>query len=379
MTITDSTIDLDAAATTGGNGQELDATELDATKVEAFGAKLVGILNGASAALMMSIGHQVGLFDTMAGLPPSTSEQIARAAGLDERYVREWLGAMATAGVVVYESGVGAFRLPPEHAALTTRAAGPNNYASFTQFIPICGSVEPEVIECFRHGGGVPYSSYPRFHAAMAEMSGAIFDATLVDTTLPLVPGVVDRLRTGISVADVGTGSGHAVNVMARAFPRSRFVGFDFSAEALAVGRAEAEAWSLDNATFEQRDAAALDADAQFDFITTFDAVHDQADPEAMVRNIHAALKPGGYWLCVDIQASSHVGENLDHPLGTFGYTVSCTHCMTVSLAYGGQGLGAMWGAQAARELFGRAGFGDITIHTVDGDPLNNYYVCRKA
>jgi hypothetical protein len=355
------------------------APELDAAKLEAFGAKMLQILNGGMAALMVSIGHQVGLFDAMAGQPPATSSEVAARAGLDERYVREWLGAMATAGIVEYEPGRGGFRLPPEHAAMTTRAAGPDNVACFAQFIPICAGVESEVIDKFRNGGGVPYSSYPRFHEAMAEMSGAIFDAGLVSGTLPLVPGIVERLEAGIDVADVGTGRGHAVNVMAKAFPSSRFVGIDFSDEALAVGRAEAAAWGLGNATFEARDAATLDDSRQFDLITTFDAVHDQANPNAMVTGIYKALKPGSYWLCVDIQASSHVGENLDHPLGTFGYAVSCTHCMTVSLAYDGVGLGAMWGVQQARELFTGAGFTDIQIHNLPGDPMNNYYVCRKA
>ncbi len=353
--------------------------ELDMSKVEAFGGQMVGFLNGGAAALGLSIGHQTGLFDAMAELPPATSDEIAEAAGLNERYVREWLGAMVTAGVIEYDRGRGAYVLPPEHAALTTRAAGPNNYACFMQFIPMAGAVEAEVIDKFRHGGGVPYSSYTRFHEAMADLSGAIFDANLVSATLPLVPGVVERLEAGIDVADIGTGSGHAINVMAKAFPKSRFVGFDFSEEAVERGRAEAKAWELTNATFEAKDVAALDDSLQFDFITTFDAIHDQAKPREVVAGIHRMLKPDGYWLCVDVQASSHVGENVEHPMGAFMYTISCMHCMTVSLAYDGEGLGAMWGVQKAREIFTDAGFGPIQIHTLPGDPMNNYYVCQKS
>jgi SAM-dependent methyltransferase len=352
---------------------------IDMARVEAFGEQMVSILNLGMAANMMSIGHQVGLFDAMAGVGRhATSSEIAEAAGLDERYVREWLGAMTTCGVVDYDGGKGGYLLPPEHAALTTRAAGPNNFASYTQLIPICGSIEPELIEAFRDGGGVPYSSFPHFHAAMREISGATFDATLVDVTLPLVPGAIDDLRTGIRVADVGTGSGHAVNVMARAFPESTFVGFDIAEEALAVGRAEAEEWGLTNADFQIHDAANLADVGTFDLVTTFDAVHDQVDPVAMVQGIFDMLRPGGYWLCVDIQASSHVGENLDHPMGTFFYSVSCSHCMTVSLAHGGAGLGAVWGVQAARQMFADAGFVDLEIHNVEGDITNNYYICRK-
>lgn len=353
---------------------------LDEAKLASFGEKMVGFLNGGMAANMISVGHRTGLFDAMAGLDaPATSTEIAEHAGLNERYVREWLGAMVTSGVVEYEAGRGAFRLPPEHAPMTTRTAGPGNFASFAQFVPICAGVEDELIDKFRNGGGVPYTSYPRFHEAMAEMSGAIVDATLIGVTLPLVPGIVERLEKGISVADVGCGSGHAINVMAKAFPKSNFVGMDFSDEALATGRAEAEAWGLTNATFRAQDAAKLDGDETFDLITTFDAVHDQAHPQAMVDGIYRSLAPGGDWLCVDIQASSHVGENLDHPLGPFMYSVSCSHCMTVSLAYEGEGLGAMWGVQKAREVFGNAGFNDVEVHNVDGDHMNNYYVCHKA
>ena len=217
--------------------------ELDGAKVSAFGAKMLSILNDGMAANMISIGHQVGLFDAMAGLGvAATSQEIADVAGLNERYVREWLGAMATAGIVDYEPGRGAYVLPPEHATMTTRAAGPNNFAMFAQFIPMGGSVEDELIDKFRHGGGVPYSSYPHFHAVMAELSGTIVDATLLNVTLPLVPGAIEALQKGIRVADVGCGSGHAIMLMAEAFPNSRFTGFDFSDEGLAAGRAEAAA-----------------------------------------------------------------------------------------------------------------------------------------
>ena len=354
--------------------------ELDAGRMAAFGEKMLGILNGGMASYMISIGHRVGLFDTIAGIgAPATSAEIASAAGLNERYVREWLGAMVTSGIVDYASGRDAYALPPEHAAMTTRAAGPNNLANFAQLVPLCASVEDELIDKFRHGGGVPYSSYPRFHAAMAEISGVTFDAALVDVTLPLVPGAVERLEAGIRVADVGCGSGHAVNVMAKAFPKSTFVGMDFSDAALAVGSAEAEAWGLANASFRTQDAAMLSGDETFDMMTTFDAVHDQADPQAMVNGIYRSLAPGGSWLCVDIQASSHVGENVAHPLGPFMYAVSCSHCMTVSLAYNGEGLGAMWGVQKAREVFTAAGFDQIELHNIPGDVFNNYYVCRKA
>ena len=352
--------------------------ELDSTAVEAFGEKIGGILNGGMLALMVSIGHRTGLFDTMAGLPPSTSEEIAAAAGLDERYVREWLGAMATGGIAVHDGAAGTFALPAEHAMFLTRAAGPGNFASITQFVALLGKVEGDIVECFRNGGGVPYASYPEFQRLMGEESAQTFDATLTDVTLHLVDGLVDRLREGIDVADVGCGQGHAVNLMAEAFPSSRFVGYDFSEEGVAAGRAEAEAKGLANATFEVRDVSELDVVGAYDFVTAFDAIHDQRNPAKVLRAIHDALRPGGTFLCVDVKADSSVAGNLDHPLAPFFYTVSTMHCMTVSLALGGAGLGTVWGEQKALEMLGEAGFEDVTVESVEGDIINNYYVARR-
>jgi ubiquinone/menaquinone biosynthesis C-methylase UbiE len=212
----------------------------------------------------------------------------------------------------------------------------------------------------------------------MAEDSGTVHDATLIGVTLPLVPGLTNRLERGIEVADVGCGSGHAANLMAEAFPRSRFVGFDFSDAGLAAARAEADGKGLTNVRFEKRDAASLGETARFDLITTFDAVHDQARPDLMLAGIADALRPGGVFLCVDIRASSKLSENLDHPLGPFLYTISCMHCMTVSLADGGMGLGTMWGEQKARQMLSDAGFTSIDAAHIDGDIANTYFIASK-
>ena len=353
--------------------------QLDEAKQQAFTVKMTGILNYGHLALMISIGHRTGLFDTMAGLDPSTSQQIADAAGLNERYVREWLGAMVTGGVVEYDRESRHYSLPPEHAASITRGAGPGNLASWTQFVGFLAAVEDPIIESFRNGGGVPYSSYPKFQEMAAEQSARVFDATLIDVTLPLVPGLVDRLTDGIDVADVGCGQGHAINLMAKAFPNSRFTGYDFSEEGVAAGQEEASAMGLTNAAFEVKDAATLDGSAQFDFITTFDAIHDQAKPAQVLQGIADSLRSDGVYLCVDVRADSDVANNLDHPMGPFMYTISTMHCMTVSLALDGEGLGTMWGEQKALEMLADAGFGDIAVENVEGDVMNNYYVARKG
>ncbi|HEX4832602.1 MAG TPA: methyltransferase domain-containing protein [Trebonia sp.] len=344
-----------------------------------FAGRMLRMQNEASVALMVSVGHRTGLFDVLAEMPPATSAEIAARAGLHERYVREWLAVMATARIVEHDGATGTFSLPAAHAAALTRAAGMGNLAAGMQYIGLLALVEDQVVECFRHGGGVPYSAFPRFQAVMAEDSGAVRDATLIGQTLPLVPGLAERLRAGIDVADVGCGSGHAVCLMAAAFPRSRFTGFDFSGGGIAAGREEARHLGLANARFEERDVARLGEASQFDFITTFDAVHDQARPDLVLAAIAAALRPGGAYLCVDTAAASNLAGNLDHPLGPFLYTVSCMHCMTVSLAGGGMGLGTMWGEQTARAMLAEAGFGTVETAHLDGDMTNAYFIATKS
>ena len=357
----------------------MSTTELDEARVEEFAGRLMGVMNDAALALALSLGHQTGLLDTMAGLGPSTSDQIATAGGLHERYVREVLGALVTGGVVTYDGASRAYVLPPEHAAVTTRAAGVMNLAAFAQLVGMCGAVEQDIVRCFREGGGVPYSQFPTFHACMGEMTKDTVDATLLDGTLPLVPGLRDRLKAGIDVADIGCGQGYALNVLAREFPNSRCTGFDFSEEAIGHARATASQWGLPNVTFELRDAKQLGLTDAFDLITTFDAVHDQADPAGVLRGIATALRSDGTYLCIDIVASSNLEDNLEHPFGSMLYTISTMHCMTVSLAYDGVGLGTMWGEQLATQMLHDAGFTTIAAEHVEGDPLNVYYVATKG
>ena len=353
--------------------------EFDQAKAEGFAERMVGVLNEGAIALMTSIGHRTGLFDAMATLPPSTSEEIASAADLNERYVREWLGAMVVGGIVEHDPLEGTYYLPQEHAAFLTRAASPENIAAFAQYIPLLGSVEDGVVESFKHGGGVPYSAFPRFQEVMAEDSGQTVLPALTEHILPLVPGLIERLEEGIDVLDVGCGSGRALNLMARTFPNSRFVGYDLSEEAIGRARAEAQENGTTNVRFEAKDVATLDEEARYALITTFDAVHDQAKPAAVLRGIAKALKEDGVYLMQDIAGSSHHHNNLEHPIGPFLYTISCMHCMTVSLAQGGEGLGAMWGEEKAREMLKEAGFKEVRVEQLPHDFQNYYYIATKA
>jgi 2-polyprenyl-3-methyl-5-hydroxy-6-metoxy-1,4-benzoquinol methylase len=345
--------------------------------MQTFTDRALGIVNDGCLSLMLSIGHRTGLFDTLALLPASTSEQISTAAGLNERYVREWLGAMVTGGVIEYDAASRTYSLPPAQAAALTRAAGPDNLAEMAQLISLMGNVETAIVGAFRNGGGVPYTAFDRFHELMAESSRTILEATLFERTLPLVPELADRLDAGIDVCDIGCGQGVALLMMAQRFPRSRFVGVDFAAEAIVEARLDAQRRQLTNATFSAEDAAGFHRPQSFDFILAFDAIHDQAAPRRVLRAIREALRPGGVFLMVDVATSSRLEQNLDNPFAPFLFTVSTMHCMTVSLAAGGEGLGACWGEEKACELLAEAGFPTVEVSKVDGDPLNAYYVCR--
>ena len=356
------------------------STTYDESRAEAFAGRVLDILNDGAVAVMMSVGHRTGLFDALRESGAATSEELAAAAGLNERYVREWLGAMTTGRIVELDPASGRYSLPAEHAAWLTRAASPDNLAVEAQWITSLSTVEDEIVECFRSGGGVPYERYPRFHEVMAEESAQTVLSVLFSHILPLVTGMSERLEAGASLLDLGCGRGRALLMLAERFPASTFRGYDLSTDAIAFAGEQARERGLENVSFEQRDLSSFDVDAEpeaFAFVTTFDAVHDQARPLALLKGIRRTLEPHGVYLMQDIQGSSHHHENVDHPGGPLLYMISCMHCMTVSLAQGGDGLGAMWGEQRARELLAEAGFTSVDVHLLEHDPFNAYFVVR--
>ena len=360
---------------------ELAQGAFDRARADAFAARFLTALNDGALCLMASIGHRTGLFDAMSASPPATSEEIAARAGLNERYVREWLGAMTTGGVVSFDSATRRFSLPSEHAAFLTRAAAADNMAVFAQYIGVLGSVEDDIVECFKKGGGVPYERFPRFHEVMAEDSGQSVLSSLESHILPIVPGLTDRLARGIRVLDLGCGQGRIVNRLAAMYPQSTFVGMDLSAEAIGSAKDDAARNGHTNCEFVAVDLSSFDEwaePASFDLVTTFDAVHDQAKPLNVLRGIQRTLKPDGTYLMQDVSGTSHVEKDVAHPIGTFLYTVSCMHCMTVSLAQAGEGLGAMWGEEKTREYLQRAGFRSVVTHRLAHDIQNNWYVVTK-
>jgi len=357
-------------------------SHFDALKADEFANRLIGALNEAAMCVMLSIGHRTRLFDHLDGQAPLSSEALARQSGLDERYVREWLNALVVSRIVDYNAAEKTYVLPAEHAAYLTRRSTDGNIGVFAQYISIMGSVEDDVIECFRNGGGVPYEKFPRFHEVMAEDSGQTVLSSLESHILPLIPGLTQKLEKGIKVLDVGCGRGRAINLLAELYPSSHFTGYDLSEAAIAFANNEAREKGLTNVTFIAKDVTDFNETVdskQYDLVTTFDAVHDQAKPSNVLKGIFRVLKDDGVYLMQDIHASSNVHNNMDHPVGPLLYSLSTTHCMTVSLAQGGDGLGTMWGREKAQELLTEAGFRNIEIHQLEHDFQNDYYVIRKS
>jgi SAM-dependent methyltransferase len=282
-------------------------------------------------------------------------------------------------GAVEFDPATKCYSLPPEHAASLTRAAAADNISVFAQYVGVLGSVETDIVECFHNGGGVSYEKFSRFHEVMAEDSGQSVLSSLESHILPLVPGLSDRLEQGIRVLDLGCGRGRVLHRLATLYPNSQFAGIDLSEEAVAY--AQAQAAGLDNVDYLVRDLSDFDETAEpdvFDFITTFDAIHDQAKPLNVLKGIYRALKANGIYLMQDISGTGHVHKDVEHPLGTLLYTVSCMHCMTVSLAQGGEGLGAMWGEEKTREYLQRAGFSSVTKNRLAHDIQNNWYIVQQ-
>ncbi len=360
------------------------------TRKQAFSKKITDILNYGALNLAMGIGYRTGLFDAMDILEtPQPVSIIAEKAGLDARYVKEWLSITVCGGIVeitTAQDGTNLFFLPEEHADFITRRSGNSNLGVYTQEIPLLTKCAmASVLDGFCTGKGVSYENYPEFQAFMAELADAKHRRTLVDIFLESVDGgkMVEELKKGIRVCDLGCGEGVAVNLMADAFPASRFTGLDISPEALQKAKNEANALKIANVEFLRLDAASLqnrrDLKSSFDYVTAFDAVHDQSHPLDALKGVFHILRPGGAFSMIDIAAESNPAGNTDHPMGPFLYTVSLMHCMPVGLVDDGTGLGMMWGRQKAVEMLNRAGFDDVNVLEIPEDSFNLHFFCKKT
>lgn len=356
---------------------------------DSFSQKLTDILNYGALNLAMGLGYRTGLFEAMDTFDsPEPVSTISKKAGLHERYVLEWLGIMVTGGIVdLFENQEGddLFHLPKAHADLITRRAGNANMGVYMQEIPLLTSTVFEAVENgFKTGEGIPYEMYPGFQRFMAQLADAKHREVLISRFLPSVENgeMEKRLRMGISVCDVGCAEGVALTLMAEAFPKSRFSGIDISEAALVKAKSMAAEKNLQNIVFQKQDASVLKQNSEwrgtFDYITSFDAIHDQTQPMKALEGIYAILKNNGVFSMVDIAASSDLSKNVEHPMGMFLYTISLMHCMPVGLADEGTGLGMMWGRDKAIDMLKGAGFAQVEVQEIPEDSFNLHFFCRK-
>jgi SAM-dependent methyltransferase len=349
----------------------------DDKKAEAFVGKVLGDAVGLTTTALAFVGDELGLWKDLHSRGAATSDELARRTGLAERPVREWLSAMASAGYLHYEPSARRFDLPAEHAPVLAKEAGPVFFGGiFQEFVALLRPID-RIVESFRTGKGVPQSAYPNsVFDGMARFTASWFENLLLPVWIPAIDGLGRRLEEGIDVADIGCGRGRALIKLAQAFPQSRFVGYDAYGPNVAQARANAnDAGVGDRIRFVELDATdGLPAPA--DFVTTFDVVHDAVDPSGLLRAIRNALKPGGTYLCLDINCSPQL-ENNAGPLGALLFGSSVLYCMSVSLAHGGAALGTC-GLHHPKleELAGTAGFGRVRKVPLD-NPFNNLYELR--
>jgi SAM-dependent methyltransferase len=354
--------------------QTIQSTTFDQGRADAFVGKVLGDTVGLATTAMASIGDRLGLFKDLARNGPSTSAELAGRTGTQERYVREWLGAMANAGYLEYDPSGGRYTLPPEHAPVLAQETGPVFFGGVhEEFVGLLGSFE-KLLGHIRAGGGLQLDDYPpSMYEGIDRFTAGWFENLLIPVWLPLVPHVLRKLEGGARVADVGCGRGRALVKLARAFPESRFVGYELHGPNVDVAIDNVRAAGLsDRITIRHADASE-GLSGRYDVITTFDVVHDAVDPRGMLRSIHEALQPEGSYLCLEINCSDRPEQN-QGPIGALLQSCSVLLCLTLSLSGDGEGLGTLGLHEPKlRELASEAGFSSVQRIPMD-NPFNNLY-----
>lgn len=357
--------------------------KLDPERVEQFGSRMLSLLNNGALTLMISIGHKTGLFETLAALPPVTSSELAKSAGLHERYVREWLSAMYVGGIVsATDSPDGKFYLPAENAAFLTWGRGPENVAVLSQYISILSSFEAKTAECFRSGGGIPVSEFGELKAIMAADAAQTIASSLVDWILPLGDGMLlADLRAGIDVLDVECGSGINLITLAKAFRLSWFTGYDSNQAHIAVARHAAEKEGLHNVRFKCMQVTESSEYAAYDVVTCFGGLVETGDVKNVVARIFEVLRRGGTFLLQDVAASSDARSNRKHPAGPLLYTISVMFSIPATMFKTGkeeEAVGVMWGNDRALELVRKVGFKCDGVKQLPDDHCNVFFFCQR-
>lgn len=353
---------------------------LDPDALKLFSFTVFSKLEGAVTAGMIHLGDQLGLYATMAEAgTPLTTAQLAERAGLDERWVREWLYNQAAARLVTAHDGP-RFSLNEEAVAVLATPDHPAYGMGMFHRLPATMNALEHVRDSFRTGIGHDYDSHGPQGAVGIERSFEPWsNANLLPVVLPALDGVVPRLEAGARVADIGCGAGSLVLLMAQAFPRSTFHGYDISQYALARASAKLEEASLHNAEFVDPRVSPLPDDASLDFVSTFDCIHDMTRPTEMMKTIRRAIRPDGVWLLVDIKARDTFEENLaKNPMASMMYGISVLTCMSSALSEpGGEGLGTLGLSEnIARAMTEAAGFTRFRKLKID-HAVNAFYEVR--
>jgi SAM-dependent methyltransferase len=350
----------------------------DVNQALQFAFKVVGDLASALNTPLIYIGDKLGIFKAMADGQPVNSEELAQRTGLTERYVREWMKAMIAAEYLTYNPDTQRATLSPEHAMVLARDGSPVFVMGIAQMIPDHYNILPRIMDAFRKGGGVPYSEYTQDTFEGTErLFETGYNNFLASTWIPAMPAVHEKLRSGAKVADVGCGRGKALLALAKAFPNSKYVGYDNFGPNIAYGNALAGKEGLANRLrFEERSANLLPQSADFDLIMTCDCLHDMVSPETCARSIYGALQPDGTWFCIEPNMRDNVQDNIG-PLGKLFYSVSTLQCMTCSLAYGGAGYGAGMGEGNVRRVAQHAGLTKFQKLAIE-NPFNQFFAIGK-
>jgi len=330
---------------------------VDGQKLEAFVNQAIGDLGAAISACLIHVGDKLGLYRAMAGAGPLTPGGLAARTATAEPYVREWLNNQAAGGYVRYDPATGRYELPPEQAACLADEDSPAFVVGGFECVAAAFTDEPRITEAFRTGAGVSWHEHDaRLFSGTERLYRPGYQANLVESWLPALDGVTDKLAAGATVADVGCGHGASTIVMARAFPASRFVGFDcHDASVAAARKAAAAAGVADRVGFEV--AGAKDYPGRFDLVCLFDCLHDMGDPVGAAHHILSSLAPDGTVMLVEPHAGDRPEENF-HPLGRAFYGFSTLVCTPASLAQEvGLALGALAGEARLRAVFEEAGY----------------------
>jgi 2-polyprenyl-3-methyl-5-hydroxy-6-metoxy-1,4-benzoquinol methylase len=345
-------------------------------KVHEMAFRVVGDMGGAFVMALGYIGDRLGLFKAMAGSGQMSSQELAAKTGLNERYVREWLRAMVAAEYLDFEPSTGKYVMSEEQAFVLANEDSPMFVGGGFHFTtPSLWNV-PKIMEAFRKGGGISYSEIgDEIPVAIERFFGPGYRNFLAKEWLAAVPGLTARLERGAEIGDVGCGCGQSSVAMAKAFPKSRVLGIDYHAPSIERAKKLASANQVTNVVFVQAPAERIPRERKYDLVCSFDCIHDMVNPRATLKAIREVLAPDGVYVWSEPNASANAHENRN-PVARAFHAISPLHCMTVSLAHGGEGLGTVIGEQGARALATEAGFKHFEKLPIQ-NPFNQFFALR--